>query len=143
MPRTSKFKFKEKELQQITEHFSYLIATLTNSDEVLNFLENFFTKEEKLMLSKRLVLLMMVKRGYGPSVIQSALHISYETVRTHTNQLNLKNELFLKTIEKLIKREQSKEFWEKVDKILKPLDLIMKSRSDMQARAKVASGDWS
>ncbi len=143
MPRASKFKFPEEKLQEIIEHFTQLISSLSRSKEIENFFDNFFTGEEKIMLAKRLVLLMMIKKGYGPTQIQSALHISYETVRIYTQQLQLKNEMYLKTIEKLLDREKSKEFWEKVDKILKPFELAMKARNDMKARAKFASGDWS
>jgi len=82
MPRISKYKLGKEELQTIQNHFSYLISSLTDSREIENFLDGFFTPEEKIMLSKRLALQMMLKKGYSPSVIQPALHISYESVRT-------------------------------------------------------------
>lgn len=143
MGRVSKSKLHEQQLREITDHFSYLISSLHASSEIENFFSDFLTKEEKVMLAKRLVLFMMIKRGYSPSAIQSALHMSYETVRNYTNQLSYKNQQFQKTIERLMKREKTKEFWKRVEKLLKPLDLAMKARTDMKARAKLASGDWS
>lgn len=143
MPRASKIKLKKEKLKEIQEHFSYLISTLNNSDEIENFFDNFLSEEEKVMLTKRLVLFMMIKRGYPSHVIQSALNISYETIRIHADKILLKNEMFQKTVEKLIKREKSREFWKKADKLLKPFELALKSKTDMKARAKFASGDWS
>lgn len=143
MTRISKYKLRQKDLEVLTDHFSYLISSLTDSTEIENFFTEFFTKEEKIMLAKRLVLFMMLKKDYPPSVIQSALHISYETVRTYSMQLSSKNDLFQKTIDKLIKREKSKEFWSKIEKLLKPLNLALRAKTDMKARAKLASGDWS
>jgi len=140
MPRASKFRIQTEKLQEITEHFSFLISSLSNSAEIENFLNNFLTSEEKPMLTKRLVLFMMIKRGYPPHVIQDALHISYETVRVYTDKLPLKNESFQKTIERLVSRGKTKEFWTKVDKILKPVELALKAKTDMKARAKLLTG---
>lgn len=143
MGRVSKSRLREKTLEEIAQHFFYLISSLTNSQEVENFLDGFFTKEEKIMLTKRLVLLMMIKRNYSPSTIQSTLRVSYETVRSYTNQLPLKNSLFHKTIDRLIGREKAQEFWKKIDQILKPLELALNAKTDMKARAKLATGVWS
>lgn len=143
MPRVSKARLHNERLQEIGEHFSYLISSLKTSGEIENFFTEFLTKEEKIMLAKRLVLFMMLKRDYSPSMIQSALHISYETVRNYQNQLHHKNAVFQRIIEKLVKREKTEEFFQKLEKILKPVELFLRSKTDMKARAKFASGDWS
>ncbi len=143
MTRISKYKLPQEKIEEIRNHFSHLVASLTNAKEIESFLDEFLTQEERLMLAKRLVLLMMIKRGYSPSLIQSVLHVSYESVRTYTNQLVNKSKLFQETIAALIKREKAKEFWAKVEKLLKPIDLALRSKNDMKARAKFASGDWS
>lgn len=140
MPRASKFNFQQDKLKEISNHFSYLISSLNNSGETENFLDNFLTHEEKIMLTKRLVLFMMIKRGYPPRIIQGALHISYETVRIYTDKLPSKNQQFQQTIERLVKRDKTKEFWEKIDKLLKPIELALRAKTDMKARAKLASG---
>lgn len=144
MPRASRIKLQEEKLKEIQEHFSYLISNLNRSSEIENFFDNFLSIEEKIMLTKRLVLFMMIKRGYPPQVIQNALNISYETVRIYLDKLPLKNAEFQKTIERLVNREKTKEFWQKLDKILEPLDLALRSKTDMKARAKLMNPgeDW-
>ena len=142
MSRISKFHLSQNQLQEIKEHFAFLVSSLTNANEIENFFEEFLTKEEKIMLTKRLVLFMMLKRGFLPDSIQSALHVSYETVRTYQNQLKYKNSSFHQTIEKLLKRENVINFFKKIGKILKPVDLALKSKTNMKARAKFASGNW-
>lgn len=142
MPRASKFRFNEKEFEKINSHLLYAISSINNSGDVEKFLDGFLSKEEKIMLAKRLVLFMMLKRNYAPSVIQGALHVSYETVRINQNQLGSKNPYFQTLLDKLIKREQTKELFEKLDKALKPLALALESKTNMKSRAKFASGDW-
>lgn len=141
MPRVSRSKLHRERLEEITHHFSYLISSLNDSKEIENFLNGFFTSEEKVMLAKRLALLMMIKRGYSPSVIQSALNISYESVRSYANLLPSKNDLFQNTINRLIKREKAKEFWKKIDKMLKPLEYALDAKTNMKARAKLITGE--
>ncbi|MCL4416709.1 MAG: Trp family transcriptional regulator [Actinobacteria bacterium] len=142
MPRVSKFKLGQKELERINKNLSYLISSLNKSEAIESFLDEFLTKEEKTMLAKRLVLFIFLKRNYPPSVIRSALNLSYETIRIYQNQLNLKSKSFHELVEKLIRREQTKELFEKIDKLLKPLSLVLESKSNMKSRAKFLSGDY-
>jgi len=142
MPRVSKIRLEQKQLEEMNTHLSYLISSLNNSGEIISFMEEFLTKEEKTMLVKRLMLFIMLKRKYSPSVIQSALHISYETVRTYQNQLNNKSKTFNDMITRLINRDQTKELFVKIDKILKPLSLALEAKNNMKSRAKFLSGDY-
>ena len=142
MPRASKYKFNEREFEKIYSHLLYTISSINNSGDVEKFLDGFLSKEEKIMLAKRLVLFMMLKRNYPPPVIQGALHISYETVRINQNQLSSKNPYFQTLLDRLIRREQTKELFEKLDKALKPLTLALESKTNMKSRAKFISGDW-
>lgn len=142
MPRASKFRVEEKQLENINSHLLFLLTSLDKESETKNFLEEFLTKEEKIMLAKRLVLYMMLKRNYPPHVIQSVLHVSYETVRSYQNHLETKSTKFHELIDKLIKRQETSELFAKIDKLLKPLELALSSKSDMKARAKFLSGDY-
>lgn len=142
MPRTSRFHLEQKKFQEINSHLLLLISSLNKTDEIEKFLNEFLTKEEKIMLAKRLMLFMMLKRNYSPSVIQNALHVSYETVRSYRNQLGSKDSDFQTTIDRLIKRDETRELFQKIDEMLKPLKLTLGSKRNMRSRAKFASGDW-
>ena len=68
--------------------------------------------------------------------------MSYETIRWYKAMFIHKPQLFKKNVEKLIAREKSQEFWQKIEKILEPFELVMKAKTDMRARAKLAQGDF-
>ncbi|MEK9178510.1 MAG: Trp family transcriptional regulator [Patescibacteria group bacterium] len=142
MPRVSKLKLNSEKLIEISQHFSFLVSSLTGGTEIENFLDQFLTKEEKVMLAKRLVLFTMLRRNYPPPVIQTALHVSYETVRSYQNSLDSKSSSFLKSIDKVINMQKSKDFFVKIEKLLKPLDLALRAKTNMKARAKLVSRDW-
>lgn len=143
MARISKSSLDRKTLDDLKRHFSFLISSLSKPEDIEEFFEEFLTKEEKLMLTKRLILFMMIKKGFPPSTIKSLIRVSYETVRTYQNLFEHKSSRFNQIIERLLKRDETNKFFKKIEKILKPIDLALKSRSDMKARAKFASGDWS
>lgn len=142
MPRVSRIKLDKEKMTEMNSNLSFLISSLDKDVDIENFLGEFLTKEEKTMLTKRLVLFMMLKRGYTPSVIKSALNVSYETTRTYQNQLGSKSKLFNDMLEKLISREKTKDLFQKIDKALKPLNLFLESKSNMRSRAKFLSGDY-
>lgn len=139
MPRASRFSLKRKQFQEMNSHLIFLISSLNNKDEIGNFLESFLTKEERVMLTKRLVLFMMLRKQYPPSVIRNVLHISYETIRIYQNQLLAKNSLFQKILEKLLRRQDTIKLFGKINNLIKPIDLVLNSKRNMKARAKLVS----
>src|SRR3990170_3092743 len=94
MPRISRIKLNNQELTEINDHFSHLVSSLRAPQIIENFLDEFLTKEEKIMLAKRLVLFTMIKRGYPTSIIQSALNMSHETIRLYRSNLSFKSKNF-------------------------------------------------
>lgn len=142
MPRVSR-RTIDRELQdELEDQLSFIISSLTDKNEISVFLNEFFTREEKIMFGKRIVLYEMLIKGMEGKDICAALSMSNETIRSYKQLYLTKPSIFQKTVERLIKREKNKELWNKIDKILAPLDLAMRARNDMKARAKLANGDW-
>lgn len=142
MPRASRVKQKKEQQEKLMDNLIHVLSGINNKSHVQNFLNDLLTEEEKVMLSKRLMLYALLKKGYPPTTIKTLLNISYETIRIHGGYLQNKNNDFNLAIENIIKRTEMAEFWKKVEKILKPIDLALRSKTDMKARAKFASGDW-
>ncbi len=142
MGRVSKKNINQKLQIELEEQLSFIIQSLTNKAEVSSFLNEFLTIEERIMLGKRLVLYMMLYRNFSSSQIHAALSMSYETIRWYKEIFRNKSEVFKNTVERLIKREKSQEFWKKIEKILEPFALALSAKTNMKARAKLASGDF-
>ncbi len=143
MGRVSKQVINKELIEDLEEQLSFIIVSFKTDQETSSFLNEFLTKEEKMMLGKRLALYMMLYKGMTSKQIHSSLSMSFETIRWYKQVYENKPDAFKKEIEKLINRKKSKELWKKIEKILKPIDLAMKARSDMRARAKFASGEFS
>jgi len=142
MPRASRRSVRKEVNEELRENFSSLISTLSSQKEIEQFFDDFLTREENTMLSKRLMLHLMLENGYKSQDIQAFLSLSKETVRIHRGLWSRGGQTYRNIISKIAKRQKAKEFFEKLEKIFKPVNLALKSRNDMRARAKFASGDW-
>lgn len=142
MGRVSRKAINKDLKEELEEQLSFLISSLNSKEEVNTFLEEFLTEEEKTMLGKRLILYVLLYKGLTATQIHNLLSMSYETIRWYREIFDNKSLSFKKYLKKLIKREKSKEFWNKVEKILEPFALAMEAKSNMRARAKLASGDF-
>lgn len=89
---------------------------------------------------------LMLEKGFRNKEIQKILGISKETVRIHKLIWANGGSVYKAMVSLIVKKNRNKEFWKKIDEavgsMLKPVELFVKSRNDMKARAKFASGDW-
>lgn len=142
MPRVSKKYLSKKVHEDLKENFSFLISSLHSTLDIEQFFEDFLSDEEKTMLNKRLMLYLMLENNYKSSEIKAVLGMSRETIRVHQNIWKKGGTGYKNVIKKIAKREQTKLFWEKVEKILKPLELTVTAKTNMKSRAKLLSGDY-
>ena len=142
MGRVSKKVIDKIFLDQIEDQLSFLIESLNNRNGINEFMNEFLTREEKIMLGKRLILYMMLYKGMTSKQIHNSLGMSLETIHWYKQTYDSKSELFRKNIEKLIKRERTKKMWLQVERILEPVSLALDSKTNMKARAKLFSGDF-
>lgn len=139
MPRVSRYRLSQKELLKLNFLFYNLITSLRSNSETMNFLEDFLTKEEKLMLSKRLMIFLLLRMGLEAKDICEIVHVSYETVRSHRMNYDTKNNIFHKKVEYLIKKEEFKEFADKLAKFFSPINLMLEAKTNIKSRAKLLS----
>ena len=141
MGRVSKKTIDRKLLDQIESQFFSLIQRLKSREEI-DFMNEFLTSEEKIMLGKRLVLYMMLYKGMTNKQIHDSLGMSFETIHWYKQTYEGKSDLFRKKIEELLKNERNDELWNEIERVLEPIGLALKSKSNMKARAKLLSGDF-
>ena len=142
MPRASRKPVSKDVDKEIKENFSSLISSLNGSSQIQEFFNDFLTKEEQTMLSKRIMLHLMLERGYKSSQIQAFLGINKDTIRIHKAVWERGGGVYKGVLRNIANKAGTREFWERLERFLRPLDLAFKSRNDMRARAKFASGDW-
>lgn len=140
MGRVSKKVIRLELREDLDSQMSNLIESLMKKDEINQFLEDFLTPEEMLMLGKRLVLYMMLQKGFTSSQIQGSISVSLETIRFYRNVFENKSPLFKSKIKKLIQIEKNKSLWKKLDSIFDSVNLVVQAKRSMRARAQLLQG---
>lgn len=82
------------------------ISNLTNSQKAEEFFNDLLTPTEKIMLSKRLAIAIMLIKGYDYATIRSTIKVSPSTIGSISTWLKLSGSGYRKTVEKLLKRER-------------------------------------
>ena len=142
MPRVSKAILTDKDLAELSDQLHSLLAKLTSTQDVKDFMEEFLTKEEKIMLGKRLALYHGLYTQHDPSYLQQLLGVSNEMVRIYNQKRFLKSEKFKNKILHHFSKGKAMRTLQNLEKKLKPLELMLRSRNDMKARAKIMHGNF-
>lgn len=142
MPRASKRPVNKNVLAELQDNFAFLISSLSSSKDIEHFFETFLTEEEKIMLTKRLMLHLMLGNGYEITEISTVLGLSKETVYKHKSISQSGDDTYKVIISKIASRRKTKEFWQQVEKLLRPIVLALDSKTNMKSRAKFLSGDY-
>lgn len=142
MPRASKRPVNQSVQAELQENFSFLISSLSASADIQHFFETFLTEEEKIMLSKRLMLHLMILNAYSITEVASVLRVSNETVYKHSHIVRMADSIYKSVVAKISKRRKIKEFWKQVENILRPVGLMLQAKTNMKARAKLLTADY-
>ena len=120
MTRVSKY-FVDRQMRiEIDDAFRWLVSSLKNDKLVALFIKDFFTEEERLMLSKRLFIGYLVAKGLDYLEITSILKVSTATVKQAKDWLE-RRQGYREIIKMLVKRQKQIEFDEKLEKFLRKI----------------------
>ena len=80
MPRVSPRPLKKEIEKEITANLDWTFSQLKSEPVAKDFLEDFLTAEERLMLAKRLAVIYLLKEGFSYGKIAEALKITPVTI---------------------------------------------------------------
>jgi Trp operon repressor len=80
MMHVSRSKLNKTAEANIKQTFNIVLSNITKDNEVNEFLNSLLSTTEKLMLSKRLAIVLLLDANIPASRIASALHVTRETV---------------------------------------------------------------
>lgn len=104
--------------KRIAEIFVDTILRLKTTYDVQDFLDDFLSPVEKIMLSKRLAIAVLLEKGYSYESISDILHVTPSTISIVSVRLKYSGKGYKKMVEMLLRDEKTSEFWEKVEDLL-------------------------
>jgi len=102
----------EKRMQEV---FLDAIADVITPREVNDFVQDFFTPTERIMLPKRLTIALLLYKGYEQRLISQYLKVSFTTITRVSNLLKTGGAGYRRVVTKIITDEKFEAFLEKID----------------------------
>lgn len=133
MPQVSKYPLTKTTEQRLYKLFWETIANFKDSYKAEQFFNDLLTPTEKIMLSKRLAIAIMLLKEYDYSAIRSVLKVSPGTIGSVSLWLKHSGTGYRKALEKLARREKLEDILETVDATL---ELITPQKTFGRALAK-------
>lgn len=104
--------------KRMLEIFKNTISYLSTSEDIEDFLNDFLSPVEKIMLAKRLSIAVLLAKGYTYPEIEEVLRVTPSTIATVSLNLKYSGKGYKKMVQKIISSEKRDEFWQKIEDIL-------------------------
>lgn len=114
MTQVSRRRLSEKVEKRIAEIFLKTISKLNKEEDVLQFLDEFLTPTEKIVLSKRLAVAVMLRKGYDYNKIREVLKVTPGTIARIAYWIKFSKKGLLKITDSIVEGEKNEDFWNEV-----------------------------
>jgi uncharacterized protein YerC len=121
MTQVSKHQLQPEMGDLIYTEFSSFVAKMQSSDAIDHFFNDFLTPTEKIMFSKRFMIMVLLMRGHSALHIKNTLFVSNSAVMSVNSWLKNASESTKLGLEKLNKEKNWETFFDNIDVILDKL----------------------
>ncbi|PIP74458.1 MAG: hypothetical protein CO135_02765 [Candidatus Levybacteria bacterium CG_4_9_14_3_um_filter_35_16] len=115
MAQVSRYPVHKDVEKRIFEVFKNTISALRDSEDIENFLEEFLSPVEKIMLAKRISIAVLLAKGYSYPSIRQMLRVTPSTISNVSLNLKYSDKGYRKIVEKILRDEKMNEFWQKIE----------------------------
>lgn len=117
MPQVSRRMLSKDVEGKITETLLEAVSQIRDKKEVSLFLNDLLTPTERIMVTKRLAIAILLLKGWGYDGVKDVLKVSSDTISRVALVLKMNNGYRI-VVEKLLKTEAGREFWRDIVKLV-------------------------
>lgn len=118
MTQVSRRPVHKKVEERMFEIFERTISYLRSSEDIKDFLKDFLSPVEKIMLAKRLSIAVLLGKGYTYPSIKQMLRVTPSTIATVSLSLKYSGKGYKNIVNKILRDEKIDDFLQKMDDIL-------------------------
>ena len=118
MSQVSKYPIHKSVEKRVFEIFKSTISTLKDAQDIDDFLEDFLSPIEKIMLAKRLAIAVLLAKNYTYPSISEILRVTPSTIATVSLSLKYSGKGYKRMVQKILSDERKDQFWQKIEDIL-------------------------
>jgi len=132
MAQVSKYPISKNVFDRIFEIFLRTFIEIKNKEEADQFISDFLTPTEKIMLSKRLAIAFLLEKNYDYRTIQGIIRVSSPTITSVNMVRKYGSDGYKKLISKITKEE----------KLMNLLENSISKLLSMPSSLERESGSW-
>lgn len=117
MAQISKYLISKDVYERVFDLFLKTISSLGTKNQTSKFLDGFITPTEKIMLSKRLAIGILLAKGYQYREISKILKVSLGTIGTMGQNYKYQPG-FRSVVRKVLEDEKIEDFWLKIGEVV-------------------------
>lgn len=118
MAQVSKYPISKAVYERIVEIFFKVLVDIETKSEASQFIKDFLTPTEQIMLAKRLAIAFLLEKDYDYRTISKILRVSLPTVARVNLIRKYGGQGYQRMIKKLLREEKVKDFLLKVGEAL-------------------------
>jgi len=132
MAQVSRYPLSPKVYERIFEILFESILKIKNKKEAEDFLGEFLSPTEKIMLAKRISIAVLLAKDYDYRAIIKTLHVSFPTIAGVSSSVKYAGGGYRRVIEKLLEEEKIRDI----------LLSVVEGIATVGAAGGKGSGDW-
>lgn len=118
MPKLSRRSRSDHTIQRLSEEVVDAAAQMKNKDELASFFNGLLTRTEKAMLGKRVLIALLLRKGYSYAHIEDWLEVSQTTIAGVSERLHQDGGIFELAMKRLERSRRIEEIVKRVEKAL-------------------------
>lgn len=140
MTQISRYQLKPKVWEKIFDIFTDTFMKTKDRKKLDNFIDNFFSPTEKIMLAKRLAIAVLLAKGNDYDSIKNTLRVTAGTISKVNYLMKGKNNGLNIAVMEILKRDAGKMFFEEImgvfdyPRIGSNWSMLRKQKSERQNR---------
>lgn len=118
MAQISKYRLPEKTQSEIRSLFAEVLSMLSFKEDIFAFLEDFLSPTERIVLSKRITIALLLKKGYAYEAIKNVLKVSSPTVADVNRKLKFSGQGYHRILDKILRYQKINNVFDKIETII-------------------------
>ncbi len=118
MAQISKYRLPEKTDNEIRSLFAEVLSMLSVKADIFAFLDDFLSPTERIVLSKRITIALLLKKGYSYEAIKAALNVSAPTVADVNQKLKFSGQGYHQVLDKILRYQKISNVFDKIETII-------------------------
>lgn len=118
MTQVSKYLLSDKVKQEINSIFLETILLLSKKEDIVSFLDDFLSPTERIVLSKRITIALMLRKGYSFEMIKKLIKVSQSTIAGVNLKLKYTGKGYQRILDRILRDQKINNVFNQIEKFI-------------------------